>query len=182
MLHYQQSHLYEAKENHLLGMHIAQNRGQNFHYLPQIEYIEKVLKHFNMERGKALSTPLPPYVKLCLNDCPKIDAQKVEMAKVPYSSTVGGLMYTMICTRLDIAFAVGVFSRYMSNPGKKHWEAMKGIMRYLNGTRKLCIFFGRNGACVFGYTDANYARDIDKRRSTSSYVFMFTGGVVSWRS
>ena len=135
-----------------------------------------------MERGKALSTPLPPYVKLCLNDCPKTDAEKAEMAKVPYSSAVGSLMYAMICTRLDITFVVGVVSRYMSNPGKKHWEAVKGIMRYLNGTRKLCICFGRNEACVVGYTAADYAGDMDKRRSTLGYVFMFTRGAVSWRS
>ena len=141
----------------------------------------EVLKHFNMERGKALSSPLPPYVKLCLNDCPKSDAEKAEMAKVPYSSTVGSLMYAMICTRLDIPFAVGVVSRYMSNLGKKHWEVVKDIMRYLNGTRKLCICFGRNEACVVGYTDADYAGDMDMR-STSGYVFMFTGGAVSWRS
>ena len=119
-----------------------------------------------LEGGKALSTPLPPYVKLCLNDCPKTDAEKAEMVKVPYSCAVGSLMYAMICTRPDIAFAVGLVSRYMSNPGKKHWEAVKGIMRYLNGTRNLCICFGRNGAYVFWYTDANYARDMDKRRST----------------
>ena len=104
------------------------------------------------------------------------------MAKVPYSSVVGSLMYAMICTRPDIAFAVGVVSRYMSNPGKKHWEVVKGIMRYLNGTRKLCICFGRNEACVVGYTDADYAGDMDKRRSTSGYVFMFTRGAISWRS
>ena len=104
------------------------------------------------------------------------------MSKVPYSSAVGSLMYAMICTRPDIAYAVGVVSRYMSNPGKKHWEAVKGIMRYLIGTKKLCICFGRNEACVVGYTDADYAGDMDKRRSTSGYVFMFTRGVVSWRS
>ena len=53
--------------------------------------------------GKALSAPLPPYVKLCLNDCPKSDVEKDETKKVPYSSTVGSLMYAMICTRPDIA-------------------------------------------------------------------------------
>ena len=132
-----------------------------------------------MERGKALSAPLPPYVKLCLNDCPKSDVEKAEMAKVPYSSTVGSLMYAMICTRPDIAYAVGVVSRYMSNPGKKHWEAVKGVMRYLNGTKKLCICFGKKEACVLGYTDADYVGDMDKRRSTSGYVFIFIGGVVS---
>ena len=50
--------------------------------------------------GKALSTPLPPYVKLCLNDCPKIDVEKAKMAKVLYSFAIGSLMYAMICTRL----------------------------------------------------------------------------------
>ena len=135
-----------------------------------------------MEKGKAMSAPLPPHVKLSLNDCPKSDADKAEMAKVPYSSAVGSIMYAMICTRPDIAFAVGVVSRYMSNPGKKHWEAVKGIMRYLNGTRDVCICFGSKGTCVEGYTDADYAGDMDKRRSTLGYVFMFTGGAVSWRS
>ena len=73
-----------------------------------------------MEQGKALSALLPSYVKLSLNDCPKSDVEKVEMAKVPYTSAVGSLMYAMICTRPDIAFVVGVVTRYMSNPGKKH--------------------------------------------------------------
>ena len=113
---------------------------------------------------------------------PKSDAKKVEMAKVPYSSAVGSLMYAMICMRPDIAYAMGVVSRYMSNPGKKHWEAMKGIMHYLNGTKGMRICFGSKEAYVDGYTDADYVGDIKKRRSTSTYVFMFIGGAVSWQS
>ena len=70
----------------------------------------------------------------------------------------------------------------MSNPGKKHWEAVKGVMRHLKGTKELRICFGKTKACVLGYTDADYAGDMDKRRSTSGYVFIFTGGDVSWRS
>ncbi|MCO5597506.1 hypothetical protein L7F22_051584 [Adiantum nelumboides] len=91
-------------------------------------------------------------------------------------------MYAIICTRPDIAFAVGVVSRYMSNPSKKHWEAVKGLMRYLNGTKGLGVRFGGEDACVLGYTDSDYAGDMDKRRSTSGYVFLFNGGAVSWRS
>ena len=49
------------------------------------------------------------------------------MAKVPYASTVGNLMYAMVCIRPDIAHAVGVVSRYMSNPGKEHWKAISGF-------------------------------------------------------
>ena len=49
-----------------------------------------------------------------------------------------------------IAYVVGVVSRYMSNPGKKHWEVVKGVMRYLNGTKELCICFGGKEAFVLG--------------------------------
>ena len=130
-------------------------------FLSHSQYIGKVLKCFNMEKGKTLSAPLPSYVKLSLGGYPKLD-----QAKVPYSSAVGSLMYAMLCTRPNIAYAIGVVSRYMSNPGKKHWEAVKGVMPYLNGTRKVCICFGSKGACVEGYTYIDYAGDMDKRRST----------------
>ena len=56
------------------------------------------------------------------------------MALVPYASAVGSLMYAIVCTRPDIALAVGVFSRYMANPRKEHWEAVKWLLRYLRGT------------------------------------------------
>jgi hypothetical protein len=63
------------------------------------------------------------------------------MSRVPYSSTVGSLMYLMVCTRPDIAHAVGVMRSYMKNLGKEHWEAVKWILRYLRGiaTRALCF-------------------------------------------
>ena len=87
-----------------------------------------------MKGGKALSTPLPSYVKLSLQGSPKFDDGKAKMAQVPYSSIIGSLMYAMIATRPDIAFAVGIVSHYMSNRVHKHWDAVKGIMRYLKGT------------------------------------------------
>ena len=104
------------------------------------------------------------------------------MDKVPYASTVGILMYAMIATHPDIAFAVGVVSRYMSNPGKQHWEAVKGIMRYLKATKSMCICYGSQVLSVKGYTDSDYAGDLDNRRSTSGYVFTLAGGAVSWQS
>ncbi|GJV96651.1 hypothetical protein Tco_1548228 [Tanacetum coccineum] len=55
----------------------------------------------------------------------------VPVDRVPYASAVGSLMYAMVCTRPDLAHAVGVVSRFLSNPGKKHWETVKWIFRYL---------------------------------------------------
>lgn len=110
--------------SHIFGMCIVRDRDEKLLYLSQSEYIEKVLKCFNMEREKASSTPLPPYVKLCQNDCPKSDVEKVKMAKVPYSFVVGSLMYVMICTRPDIAYVVG--GGHVSNPSQSSADAVGG--------------------------------------------------------
>ena len=64
------------------------------------------------------------------------------MSKVPYASTIGRLMYAMVCTRPDIAHAGGVVSRYMSHPGIEHWNAIKWILKYLRGTSSKCLNFG----------------------------------------
>ncbi|MCO5559364.1 hypothetical protein L7F22_012963 [Adiantum nelumboides] len=104
------------------------------------------------------------------------------MEKVPYSQAVGSLMFAMVDMRPDIAFAVGVVSRYMENPGKKHWEAVKHVSRYLTGTTSNCLRFGKSDASIFGYTDFDYAGCMDTRRSTSCYVFLFAGAALSRRS
>ncbi|MCO5560474.1 hypothetical protein L7F22_014089 [Adiantum nelumboides] len=70
----------------------------------------------------------------------------------------------------------------MSNPGKKHWEAVKGILRYLKATKKLCICYGSQELSVMGYTDSNYAGDLNNKRFTSGYVFTMAREAVSWRS
>ena len=84
-----------------------------------------------MESAKPLSTLLSMHVKLSKDDCPKSDHEKDFMIKIPYQSVVGSLMYAMIATRPAIAFAVGVVSRFLSNPGKKHWEAYGYLAMYL---------------------------------------------------
>jgi hypothetical protein len=86
---------------------------------------KKILSRFNMDEAKSVSTPLGSHFKLTKDQTPKMDQEKAYMNKVPYVSAIGSLMYAMVCTRPDIAHAVGVVSRYMSNPGKQHWEAVK---------------------------------------------------------
>ncbi|KAL8110481.1 hypothetical protein AgCh_026264 [Apium graveolens] len=108
--------------------------------------------------------------------------RKKKMEKIPYGSVIGSLMYAMIYTRPDLAHSVGVVSRFLSNPGREHWAAVKWIFRYLKGTSKLCLCYG-NGECVLdGFTDADMAGDFDSRKSTSGYLITYTGGAVSWQS
>jgi len=73
------------------------------------------------------------------------------MSKVPYASTVGNLMYAMVCTRPDIAYEVGVVSRYMSNLGKEHWMVVKWILKYLIGTTNQELCFGGSNIVLQGY-------------------------------
>ena len=91
-------------------------------------------------------------------------------------------MYAMVCTRLDIAQAVGVISRFMSNLGKQHWDVVKWILRYLKGTSDFVLCFGGKDTLLRGYTDFDMAGNLDNRRSTIGYVFTFFGAAISWAS
>jgi hypothetical protein len=91
-------------------------------------------------------------------------------------------MYAMTTTKSDICHAVGLVSRYQSNPGMKHWQAIKRIFRYLQGTKDIKPCFGLCDLKIVGYTDADFAGDTNDRKSTSGYVFLFGGTVVSWSS
>ncbi|MCO5599464.1 hypothetical protein L7F22_053568 [Adiantum nelumboides] len=168
--------------NHFFGMRIKRDRQRGILELSQEQYVHKVLERFSMQSGDTLSTPMQPCLKLSKDDCPKSHAEKAKMVKVSYSSAVGSLMYAMVATTPDIAFVVGVVSCYMANPGKKHWDAVKHLLKYLKGTVSKCLRFGNSEASIVGYTDADYAGCLDTRKSTSGYVFLFTGAAVSLRS
>ena len=174
----------EAKK--ILGMEIARDRQRGTLCLTQKQYLKKVLQRFGMsEKTKPVSTPLAPHFKLSASQCPKTEEEREYMSKVPYSNAVGSLMYAMVCTRPDISHAVGTVSRYMHNPGKEHWQAVKWILRYIQKTLDVGLIFEKDdmvGQHVVGYCDSDYASDLDKRRSTTGYVFTLAKAPVSWKS
>ena len=104
------------------------------------------------------------------------------MSIIPYSSVVRSLVYAMVCTCSDISHAVGVISRFLANPGKAHWEAVKWIFRYLRGTSKVCLSFGESEPSRESYIDSDMAGDLDCRKSTFGYLFTVAGGAISWQS
>jgi hypothetical protein len=126
----------------ILGMRITRDRKNRKLTLSQGEYIEKVLERFRMQNEKPVSTPLAIHLKLTKEMCTKTQDQIEYMSRVPYSSTVGSLMYVMVCTRPYIAHAVGVMNRYMKNLGKEYWEAIKWILNYLRGIATHALCFG----------------------------------------
>ena len=102
------------------------------------------------------------------------------MKVVPYASAIGSLQYAQVCTRPDIAFVTGVLGRFQSNPGIEHWKIVKKTLRYLQGTKGLMLTYRRSDSLqVEGYSDSDFAGDIDDRKSTSGYVFTLAGGAIS---
>ena len=91
-------------------------------------------------------------------------------------------MYAMVCTRPDIAHAEGAVSRYLQNPGKEHWSAVKWILRYLAGTTSYALCYGESPLVLQGYVDADHSGDRDSSKSTTGYVFTLGGAAVSWVS
>ena len=160
-------------------MQIIRDRKNEKIWLSQQRYIEKVLEKFIMDKSKPVGTPLANHFTLSSEQCPVSEKEKAEMEKIPYASAVGSLMYAMVCTRPDITHAVGVVSRFMSNPGKQHWEAVKWILRYLRGTSNVYLYFGSNKPTLEGFVDADMAGDIDTRRSTCGCLITFAGKAVS---
>ncbi|XP_057994493.1 secreted RxLR effector protein 161-like [Hevea brasiliensis] len=121
--------------------------------------------------------------KLSKAQCPQDDKERTKTKKIPYSSAVGSLMYAQVCTRPDIAFAISVLGRYLSNPGWGHWKIAKKVMRYLQGTKNYMLTYKRSSNLeVIGYSDSDFAGCVDDRKSTSGYIFMMSGGAVSWKS
>jgi len=97
------------------------------------------LEKFNIVDAKTVSTALASHFKLTSGKCPTSTEGKEEMSEIRYASVLGSLMYAMVCTRRDIAYSVGVVSRFLANPGKEHWNAVKWILRYIKGSIDYCL-------------------------------------------
>ncbi|KAH9660266.1 hypothetical protein KPL70_024153 [Citrus sinensis] len=169
----------------ILGMEIRRNRGKGKLFLSQEKYLRKVLEVFEMDNAKPVQLPLASHFRLCNLQCPQTEAEKQDMANIPYANAVGCLMYAMVLTRPDIAHAVSVVSRYMAQPGKEHWKAVKWILRYLHGTVKCGLTFGQakeEDDGLRGYVDSDYAGDLDRRRSLTGYIFMLNGCTINWKA
>jgi hypothetical protein len=105
------------------------------------------------------------------------------MKKIPYASAIGYIMYDMICTCLDVSYALSVTSRHQANPDIAYWTVVKTILKYLRRTKNMFLVYGGETELVVrGYTDASFQTDHDDLRLQSGFVFVLNDGVVSWKS
>ena len=106
------------------------------------------------------------------------------MESIPYASLVGSLMYAQVCTRPDLSFAVGMLTRFQSDPGHKHWVAGKKVLRYLQRTKSHMLVYKRVKKLeLVGYTDSDFAGNYPaSMKSTCGYIYMLAGGAVAWKT
>lgn len=123
-------------------------------------------------------TPMEQRVKLVEGD------KETAVDATRYRSVIGSLRY-LVNTRPDIAYAVGLASRFMEAPNNEHWAAVKRIIRYISGTVNYgCKFVGGNYSDMglLGYTDNDYGGDLVHRKSTTGVAFFLGSNLVTWTS
>ena len=164
---------------YILGMLIRRDRERGKMTISQPKYLEGILKRFGMDKKKPVSTPLEPGKHF--QELPD-DENPANINE--YQKLISCLTYVTTATRPDLASAVGILSKYMSTPSNEHWKGVKRVLRYIKGTINYgLVFDGKSTRCfLIGYSDADWANDVDTRKSTSGYVFQINGSTVSWSS
>lgn len=163
--------------SYYLGLKVERNREKRTLKLSQPTYIDKIVHRFGLGTAKPCNTPMREDY-LVPNE-----KQATEADIKNYQAMVGSIMFAMIESRPDIAFATSLVSRFAKNPSKAHIEAVKMILRYLHTTRTRGITYGGNSDFnITGYSDSDWAGDKDTRKSTSGFVFKLNNGAVSWSS
>ena len=164
--------------HYILGVSVIQNSSEKSVWIGQPAYTSTVIEKFGLTNAKPVDTPTAAGSKLttATDDDELIDTSL-------YQSAVGSLQYLSTMTRPDISFAVSNVAKFCSKPSKEHWVAVKRIMRYLKGTLNYGLLYKKSklNTCV-GYSDADWAGDVNDRKSTSGYIFQVGGTAVSWKS
>lgn len=166
----------EAKQ--CLGVRIRRNYTDGSITLDQEGYIDNLLKKFKMEECNSVSTPIENNITESLSNVGSNICDK----NIPYQKLIGSLMYLAVLTRPDIAYSISLLSQFNNCYNELHWKCVKRVLRYLKGTKSLSLRYCQEGSLLHGFADADWASDKCDRRSYTGFVFMLSGGAVTWAS
>lgn len=174
------SRMFEIKDlgtvNHCLGIEFDLNK--NGIKMSQTGYIRDILERFGMSDSKPVSTPLDPGVKLQKSK----SEPSSEESSFPYRELVGALMYLAVCTRPDISYTASYLSQFNSCYDLTHWTAAKRVLRYLQGSRDVGLYFHKSNKSLKAFVDADWANCPDDRRSYTGFAFILGNCPISWES
>lgn len=160
-----------------LGMQVHYDVEGKVITLSQKNYINLLLKKFNMLDTKTFKTPME--VKLNLDNNETSDSIR---AQYPYQKLIGCLMYLSILTRPDISYSVSYLSQFNNSYNETHWKYAKRVLKYLKATENYCLRYTGDNSDLQGFADADWAANSIDRRSYTGYAFKLCGSVVSWES
>lgn len=171
-----------------LGMEIKYDPKLRIMQLLQSSTVTVLLERAKMTECNPVTTPCPAGTTFTKADCPP-DAN-ANSTTTEYRSLVALANFLSCWTRPDITFIVNKLCKFMSNPGDKHWQLLKHLIRYLKGTQSMGITFdfaATAGApstshVLAGYTDSSFADCVDTGRSTLAYCFFYGSAILSWYS
>lgn len=166
----------EEDPNWLMGFQLIDDRDNQTTLISHEQYISSVLKRFSMLEAAPVSTPMEAGLSLSVEDGPLSHKDKEAMSVYPYHELVGSLTWISMISRPDILFAASYLGRYFVNPGMKHWKAALHVLHYLSGTHRYCLALGDDptndkALDLTGWSDADWAMDVDMCRSVSGYIF-----------
>lgn len=170
----------------LLGVHIDRDQANRTLTLSQKQYMLDILQHFEMDKCSPVSTLIDPSIKYSKSMAPQSPEDVAYVKDKSYLSAVGALQYLSVVTFPQIAYAVGVFTRFSSNPEPMHWKGVKHLLRYVKGHVDTKLIYSPlppgdplSHEMFITYSDADYAGNPNNGRSTT--VNMGTGAV-GWTS
>ena len=172
-------HTWECRDlgetEEFLRMRITHQKG--IISLDQKDYIVTVLKHFNMQNVKEVSTPLPSGYNLVPNTLP-VDKKLC----TKYQQVIGSLLYFMLGIRPDITYAVTKMAQFATNLSEEHLTKALYICKYLAGTMNYKLQYGLKYQGLYAYADADWASDLKSQQSTTGYLVLLSGTAISWNS
>ncbi|CAN0357730.1 unnamed protein product, partial [Phaeothamnion confervicola] len=174
----------------LLGILVRQDLVTGTIHFSQPHYVDELLTRFRMNAAWPVQTPTCPDAPVRNTfRVPATAAEAAQMAGKPLRELVGAVLYLATTTWPDIFDQVRALKRCCHDPRRPAWLVALWLLRYLKGTREKGLLYSRSTAArvptpgtAIGCTDADWARDLDSRRSVGAYVFLRSGAAVSWRS
>ena len=148
--------------------------------ISQPDFIDSTLQSFNMVDRNVRLTPADPNIKHVKNPVPFQDSFAAKSFRQKYQSLIGTLQYAASATRPDISNKVWELAMFNQNPSSAHNTAALDVLRYLKHTRTIGLKYSPGSFSIRAYCDADYASNLDSRRSVSAYIFTLANAAICW--
>jgi hypothetical protein len=140
--------------------------------LDQKQFVEYILKKFNMSDCKGVDTPIETNLRL--------EKSEDVCKQYPYQQLIGRLMYLSVLTRPDISYSVSYLSQFNNCFMSVHWKQAKRILKYLQKTKSYGLMFTNDNCNLEGFVDADWASNAIDRKSYTGFCVKFSGAVISY--